>query len=83
MFFKISQNLQETLVPEKTPVNFAKFLRTSFLQNNFRRQCKNEASEIDYFYCRGVDAMLIVLAKIPQREGSISLSSFYGYLTDY
>ena len=33
VFFKISQNSQETPVPEETPVNFAKFLRTCFLQN--------------------------------------------------
>ena len=35
--FKISQNSQETPVPEETPVNFAKFLRTPFLQNNSGR----------------------------------------------
>ena len=35
--FKISQNSQETPVPEETPVNFAKFLRKPFLQNNFGR----------------------------------------------
>ena len=35
--FKMSQNSQETLVPEETPVNFAKFLRTSLLQNNSGR----------------------------------------------
>ena len=33
-FFKISQNSQKTPVSEETPVNFAKFLRTPFLQNN-------------------------------------------------
>ena len=32
--FKISQNSQETPVPGGIPVNFAKFLRTPFLQNN-------------------------------------------------
>ena len=37
VFFKISQNSQETPVPEETPVNFAKVLRTPFLQNNSRR----------------------------------------------
>ena len=37
LFFKISQNSQETPVPEETPVNFAKFLRTPFLQNNSGR----------------------------------------------
>ena len=33
-FLKISQNSQKTPVSEETPVNFAKFLRTPFLQNN-------------------------------------------------
>ena len=37
IFFKISQNSQETPVIEETPVNFAKFLRTPFLQNDSRR----------------------------------------------
>ena len=32
VFFKISQNSKETPVPEETSVNFAKFLRTPFLQ---------------------------------------------------
>ena len=32
--FKILQNSQEIPVPEETPVNFAKFLKTLFLQNN-------------------------------------------------
>ena len=31
---KMSQSSQETPVPEEISVNFAKFLRTSFLQNN-------------------------------------------------
>ena len=35
--FKTSLNSQETPVPEETPVNFSKFLRTLFLQNNSRR----------------------------------------------
>ena len=39
--FKISQNSQETPVPEETPVNFAKFLRITFLQNNSRRLLLN------------------------------------------
>ena len=45
--------------------------------------CKNEARDIDCLYCREVDAMLIASVKIPEREGSISLSSFYGRLPDY
>ena len=35
--FKIAQKSQETPAPEETPVNFAKFLRTPFLQNNSGR----------------------------------------------
>ena len=31
---KISQNSQETPVPEETSANFAKFLRTPILQSN-------------------------------------------------
>ena len=34
IFLKIFQNSQETFVLEETPVNFAKFFRTPFLQNN-------------------------------------------------
>ena len=34
VFVKILQNSQEAPVSEKTPVNFAKFLRTLFFQNN-------------------------------------------------
>ena len=30
----MSYNSQETLVSKETPMNFAKFLRTTFLQNN-------------------------------------------------
>ena len=48
LFFTMSQNLEETPVPEETPVNFSKFLRTPFLQNNSGRlllkcgYCNNE-----------------------------------------
>ena len=45
--------------------------------------CKNEAREIDCLCCKNVDAMLIALAKIPEREGSLSPFSFYGQLPDY
>ena len=89
VFFKMSQNSQETPVPEETPVNFAKFLRTPFLQNNSGRlllkcgHCNNEARDIDCICCRELDAMLIASAKIPEREGRISPSSFYGHLPDY
>ena len=64
VFFKVLQSSPETLVPEETSVNFAKFLRTSFLQNNSGRlllKCKyfnNEARDIDCICCRELDAML-------------------------
>ena len=89
VFFKLSQNSQETPVPEETPVNFGKILGTTFLQNNsgwLLLKCghsKNETREIDYLCCREVDAMLIASAKIPEYEESISPSSFYGHLPDY
>ena len=64
VFFKMSQSSQKTRVPEETYVNFAKFLRISFLQNNSRRmllKCghfNNEARDIDCICCRELDAML-------------------------
>ena len=39
--------------------------------------CKNEAREIGCLCCWGVDVVLIASTKIPEREGSILLSSFY------
>ena len=85
VFLKILQNLQETLVPEKTPVNFAEFLRTPFLQNNshwLKKQtlkcghCKNKRREKYSLCCREVDAMFTTSAKIPQHEGRILLSDY-------
>ena len=73
-------------MPEDTTVSFVKFLRRSFLQNNFGRlllkcrYCKYEAREIDCYSCREVDAMLVASDKIPEREESISPSSFYRHL---
>ena len=67
VFFKMSQSSQETPVPEETCVNFAKFLRTSFLQNDSGRlllKCghfNNEARDIDSICCRELDAMLYCL----------------------
>ena len=64
VFFKMSQSSQKTRVPEETYVNFAKFLRISFLQNKSRRmllKCghfNNEARDIDCICCRELDAML-------------------------
>ena len=45
--------------------------------------CKNEAREIDCLCYREVNAMLLASTKIPDHEGSMSLSSFYGHLPDY
>ena len=56
MFFEMSQNSQEAPVPEETPMNFAKFLRTILLKNNSRqlllkcRQCNNEVRDIARLY---------------------------------
>ena len=60
----MSQSSQETPVPEEISVNFAKFLITSYLQNNSGRlllKCghfNNEARDIDCICCRDLDAML-------------------------
>ena len=89
VFAKISQNSQETPVPEETLVNFAKFLRTPFFTEQIRttasesRYCNSEARDIDCICCRELDPMLIASAKIPEREERISPSSFYGHLPDY
>ena len=75
---KMSQNSQETPVPEETLVNFAKFLRTPLLQNNSGRlllKCGHFNNE-----ARDVGCIFIALAKIPEREGSISPSNFHGDL---
>ena len=64
VFFKMLQNSQETPVPEETPVNFVKFLRTPHLQNNSGRllvKCEhfnNEARDVDCICCRALDALL-------------------------
>ena len=44
---------------------------------------KNEAREIDCLCCREVDAMLFASPKSPERESSISQSSFYRHPPDY
>ena len=77
-------------MPKETPVNFAKFSRTFFLQSNSGRlllkyrHCKNEAKEIDCLCSREVDAMHIALAEMVEHLGgggpSIVPSSFYGHL---
>ena len=64
VLFKMSQSSQETPVPEETSMNFAKFLRTSFLLNNSGRlllKCgyfNNEGKDIDCICCKELDAML-------------------------
>ena len=48
----MSQNSEEAPVPEETPMNFAKFLRTRFLKNNSGqlilkcRHCNNEVRDL-------------------------------------
>ena len=60
----MSQSSQEAPVPEEISVNFAKFLRASFLQNNSGQlllKCghiNNEARIIDCICSRDLDAML-------------------------
>ena len=81
VFFKMSRNSQDSPVPEETPVNFAKFLRTPLEQNNSRQlllKCGHFNNE-----ARDIDCIFIALAKIPEHEGSISPSSFYGDLPGY
>ena len=52
VFFKMSQNSQGTPVPEETPMDFAKFLRKLFLQNNSgrllvkRRHCISKVRDV-------------------------------------
>ena len=41
--------------------------------------CINEVREMHCFHCREVDAMLIVLARILEHEGSVSPPSFNGH----
>ena len=59
--------------------------RQLFLQNNSGqlrlkcRNCQNEAREIDCLCCIEVNAMLLALAKIPERGESMSSFSFYGH----
>ena len=56
---KMSQSSQETPAPEEISVNFAKFLRTSFLQNNSGWLLFiDKARDIDCICYRELDAML-------------------------
>ena len=47
------------------------------------RALHNESRDIDYICCGELDAMLITLAKISERKGRISPSSFFRRLPDY
>ena len=75
----VGKFLQETLVPQKTPASFAKFLRTPFSQNNSGRQllkcrhCKNEARGIDCLFCKEVDAMLNASSEISARGKHLAI----------
>ena len=45
---------------------------------------ENKAGEIGFLCCREEDAMLIALAKFPERDGNISPSIYYGgHLLNY
>ena len=49
VFFEMLQNSQEAPVPEETPMNFPKFLRTVFLKNNFGQlllKCSHSNNEV-------------------------------------
>ena len=60
----MSQNSQETTVPEEAPVKLAKVLKTPFLQNNSGQlllKCKhfnNKVTDIDCICCRELDELL-------------------------
>ena len=67
-------------------VNFAKFLRTPFLQNTsggcfcHKKGDIEFTSKLEFFF---IFVMLTAVAKILECEESISPSSFYGLLSDY
>ena len=61
----------------------ASLFHTGNLDRCICEHCKNEARETDCLHCRGVDAMLTVLAKISEYEESMLPSSYYGQLPDY
>ena len=63
VFFKMLQNSQEAPVPEETPVNFVKILKTPLKNNSGRpllkcRHCNNKARDIDCICCTELDAVL-------------------------
>ena len=68
---------------------FCKIFNSNFFTEQFRTTtsesgCSNSEVIIDCICCRELDAMLIAsVVKIPECEGRISPSSFYGHLPDY
>ena len=64
---------------------FCKIFKSNFLAEQFQTAASEMRilQEQSERYCRELDAMLIVSAKIPKREESISPSSFYRHLPDY
>ena len=67
---------------------FCKIFNSNFFTEQFRTTtsesgCSNSEVIIDCICCRELDAMLIASAEIPECEGRISPSSFYGHLPDY
>ena len=88
------QNLQETPVPEETPVNFSKFLRRSLLQNYSGRlllkheHFNNEARDIDCICCRELDALFYCFDENPRARGKhLTVKDishrYYSYLADH
>ena len=75
VFFKMSQNPQQTPVPGETSVNFAKLLRTLFSQNTSGRlllkwgHCNNKARDVDCICCRELNAMLYCFGYNPRAQG--------------
>ena len=59
---------------------FTEQIRTTASESGY---CNNEAKNIDCIFSRELGAMLIASAKIPQRKGRVSSSSFFGHLPDY
>ena len=89
VFFKIYQKLTGNSCTRGNTCKICKIFKNAFLTEQYRTTasksgyCNYEARDIDCICCRELDALLIASTKIPQREGRISPSSFYGHLSDY
>ena len=87
-FFKISQ-IHRKLCARGNTCEFCKIFKNTFFTEQIRTTasesgyCNNEARDIDCICCRELGAMLIASAKIPEHEGRVSPSSFFGHLPDY